>query len=124
MKNYVSRFAIILIALLFIDSQSLAQQDIEDTIDLTIEISAIDKISFKAIKSVNKGISVLDAIAQIVVLKTKNTSYGPMIVSLAGIKAEANNFWAFYVDEKMSNMGAHELVLMEDSFIFLNLESF
>ncbi|HAY41061.1 MAG TPA: hypothetical protein DCX64_02205 [Gammaproteobacteria bacterium] len=124
MKNCMYKFAFILFAFLFNNSLSFAQQELAQSIDLTIEVSSVGDISLKATKAVERGITALEGISQIVVLKTKDTSYGPMIVSLGGVKAEGNRFWALYVDEKMSMVGAQEVVLNEDTYILLNLESF
>jgi hypothetical protein len=47
-----------------------------------------------------------------------------MIVSLAGVMALGNTYWALYVDDKMSMVGAKDVILDKDTHIRLNLESF
>ena len=77
-----------------------------------------------AVKQVEKGLNSFEAISQIVIVGSKDTSYGPQIMSLGGIEAIGNTYWALYVDGKMSMVGAQDVILMSDTFIRLNMEAF
>jgi hypothetical protein len=87
-------------------------------------VSSSNEVNINAVKLVVKGISAMDAISELVVVETKETSYGSMIMSVAGVEAVGSNYWALYVDGKMSIVGAQDVVLDEDTFIRLNLEPF
>ena len=76
------------------------------------------------VKEVEKGINSYEAIKQIVVVGSKDTSYGPQIMSLGGVEAVGNTYWALYVNGLMSMVGAHDVILSEDTFIRLNMEAF
>ena len=52
------------------------------------------------------------------------TQYGKMITSLNGMEAGKNQFWAFYVDGKMANVGADSYKLQGGNQISFQLESF
>jgi len=95
-----------------------------ETVQLTLVISATDQVNITAVKQVKKGISAFDAIAGMVTMKTKDTSWGPQIMALAGIEVEANNYWALYVDGKMSIVGATDIILHTNTVVLLNIETF
>ena len=63
-------------------------------------------------------------LVNLVIVGSKDTSYGPQIMSLGGIEAIGNTYWALYVDGKMSMVGAQDVILMSDTFIRLNMEAF
>ncbi|MEH7414602.1 DUF4430 domain-containing protein [Neobacillus drentensis] len=54
----------------------------------------------------------------------EETQYGKMITSIKGIKAEGSNYWGFYVDGKMANVGAEGYQLQNGNQISFQLESF
>ncbi len=43
---------------------------------------------------------------------------------LGGVEAVGNNYWALYVNGSMSMVGAQDVILLEDTFIRLNMETF
>ncbi len=45
-------------------------------------------------------------------------------MALGGVEAVGNTYWALYVNGTMSMVGAHDVVLLEDTFIRLNMEDF
>ena len=45
-------------------------------------------------------------------------------MSLGGIEAVGNTYWALYVNSRMSMVGAKDVILDDDTFILLNLEAF
>ena len=102
---------------------SLGDNSVE-TVQLTLVITSDDEINLTAIKQVEKGIDSFEAIGQLVVVKAKETDWGPQIVSLGGVEATGNTYWAFYVNGSMSMVGAKDVILLADTFIRLNLESF
>ncbi|MGG1674492.1 DUF4430 domain-containing protein [Neobacillus sp. NRS-1170] len=53
-----------------------------------------------------------------------DTQYGKMITSLNGIKAEGNNYWAFYINGEMASTGAEGYSLQSGNQISFQLESF
>jgi hypothetical protein len=124
MKSLMLKIVFVVLSFFCIASISLAQQSTTDTVNLTLTVSANNEINLNTTKVVIKGISAIEAIADIVVMGTKDTSYGPMIVSLAGVMALGNTYWALYVDDKMSMVGAKDVILDKDTHIRLNLESF
>tara|TARA_X000000368_G_C22376383_1_gene427093 strand:+ start:178 stop:483 length:306 start_codon:yes stop_codon:yes gene_type:complete len=95
-----------------------------ETVQLYLVITSSDKINLTAVKAVEKGINSYEAIKQIVVVGVKDTSYGPQIMSLGGEEAVGNTYWALYVNGSMSMVGAHDVILSEDTFIRLNMEAF
>ena len=95
-----------------------------ETVQLTLAITSGDQINLTAVKQVEKGMNSYDAIRQLVVVGVKDTSFGPQIMSLGGIEAVGNTYWALYVNGSMSMVGAHDVILNEDTFIRLNMEAF
>lgn len=124
MKSFVLKFVFISIAFFSILGLSFADDKAVETVHLALVVSSSNEININALKLVDKGVSAMDAISELVVLETKETSYGSMIVSVAGVEAVRSNYWALYVDGKMSIVGAQDVVLDEDTFIRLNLEPF
>ena len=102
---------------------SLGDNSVE-TVQLTLVITSDDEINLTAIKQVEKGIDSFEAIGQLVVVKAKETDWGPQIMSLGGVEATGNTYWAFYVNGSMSMVGAKDVILLADTFIRLNLETF
>ena len=95
-----------------------------DTVQLSLVITSTDEINLTAIKQVEKGINSFEAINQLVIVGIKDTDWGPQIMSLGGIKAVGNTYWALYVNGSMSMVGAQDVILSEDTFIRLNMEAF
>ena len=98
--------------------------DTIDTVQLSLVITSTDEINLTAIKQVEKGINSFEAINQLVIVGVKDTDWGPQIMSLGGIKAVGNTYWALYVNGSMSMVGAQDVILSEDTFIRLNMEAF
>ena len=98
--------------------------DTIDTVQLSLVITSTDEINLTAIKQVEKGINSFEAITQLVTVGVKDTDWGPQIMSLGGIKAVGNTYWALYVNGSMSMVGAQDVILSEDTFIRLNMEAF
>ena len=103
---------------------SVMAENSNETVQLSLAITSGDQISLTAVKQVEKGINSYDAIRQLVVVGTKDTSFGPQIMSLGGVEAVGNTYWALYVNGSMSMVGAHDVILSEDTFIRLNMEAF
>jgi len=95
-----------------------------ESVQLTLAVTAADRISLTAVKMVEKGLNAYEAIKQLVVVGVKDTSYGPQIMSLGGVEAIGNTYWAFYVNGSMSMVGAQDVILLDDTFIRLNMEDF
>lgn len=95
-----------------------------ESVQLTLAVTAADRISLTAVKMVEKGLNAYEAIKQLVVVGVKDTSYGPQIMSLGGVEAIGNTYWALYVNGSMSMVGAQDVVLLDDTFIRLNMEDF
>ena len=53
-----------------------------------------------------------------------NSTETVQIMSLGGVEAVGNTYWALYVNGTMSMVGAHDVILSEDTFIRLNMEAF
>ena len=95
-----------------------------ESVQLTLAVTAADRINLTAVKMVEKGLNVYEAIKQLVVVGVKDTSYGPQIMSLGGVEAIGNTYWALYVNGSMSMVGAQDVILLDDTFIRLNMEDF
>ena len=95
-----------------------------ESVQLTLAVTADDRINLTAVKMVEKGLNVYEAIKQLVVVGVKDTSYGPQIMSLGGVEAIGNTYWALYVNGSMSMVGAQDVILLDDTFIRLNMEDF
>ena len=124
MKFKVRILAILLIGLFSIQPTISLSDDSLETVQLTLVITAADEINLTAIKLVEKGINSFEAIGQLVAIKAKETDWGPQIMSLGGVEAIGNTYWALYVNGSMSMVGAKDVILLTDTFIRLNLETF
>ena len=124
MKFNLKILAIVLFGFLLLQpSLSFADDSIE-TIQLSLVITAADEINLTAIKQVEKGLNSYEAISRLVTVGVKDTSFGPQIMSLGGIEAVGNTYWALYVNGLMSMVGAQDVILLKDTFIRLNMEAF
>ena len=124
MKFNLKTLAIVLFGFLLLQpSLSFADDSIE-TIQLSLVITSADEINLTAIKQVEKGLNSYEAISRLVTVGVKDTSFGPQIMSLGGIEAVGNTYWALYVNGLMSMVGAQDVILLKDTFIRLNMEAF
>ena len=124
MKFKVRLLVIFLIGLFSIQPIISLGDDSLETVQLTLVITAADEINLTAVKQVEKGINSFEAIAQLVAMKAKETDWGPQIMSLGGVEAIGNTYWALYVNGSMSIVGAKDVILLADTYIRLNLETF
>ena len=124
MKFKVRILAILLIGLFSIQPTISLSDDSLETVQLTLVITAADEINLTAVKQVEKGINSFEAIGQLVAIEAKETDWGPQIMSLGGVEAIGNTYWALYVNGSMSMVGAKDVILLADTFIRLNLEAF
>jgi len=124
MKFKVRILAIFLIGLFSIQPTISLGDDSLETVQLTLVITSADEINVTAVKQVEKGINSFEAIGQLVAMSAKETDWGPQIMSLGGVEAIGNNYWALYVNGSMSMVGAKDVILLADTFIRLNLETF
>ena len=95
-----------------------------ETVQLSLTVTSTGQLNISAVKQVEKGINAFDAIDLLVVMGSKETDWGPQIMSLGGIEAIGNTYWALYVNGKMSMVGAKDVILDDNTFIHLNLEAF
>ena len=124
MKFKVHILSIFLIGLFSIQPTISLGDDSLETVQLTLVITSADEINLTAVKQVEKGINSFEAIGQLVSMKAKETDWGPQIMSLGGVEAIGNTYWALYVNGSMSMVGAKDVILLADTFIRLNLEPF
>ena len=124
MKFKVHILAILLIGLFSIQPTISLSDDSLETVQLTLVITAADEINLTAVKQVEKGINSFVAVGQLVAMEAKETDWGPQIMSLGGVEALGNTYWALYVNGSMSMVGAKDVILLADTFILLNLETF
>ena len=115
---------IFLIGLFSFQPLSVSADNSIETVQLSLAITSADHINLTAVKQVETGINAYDAIRQLIVVGVKDTSFGPQIMSLGGVEAVGNTYWALYVNGTMSMIGAHDVILSEDTFIRLNMEAF
>ena len=124
MKFKVRILVIFLIGLFSIQPTISLGDDSLETVQLTLVITSADEINLTAVKQVEKGINSFEAIGQLVAMEAKETDWGPQIMSLGGVEAIGNTYWALYVNGSMSMVGAKDVILLADTFIRLNLEPF
>ena len=124
MKLYFKILSFFLIGLFSFNPLITLADDVVDTIQLSLVISSADEINLTAIKQVEKGINSFEAITQLVTVGIKDTDWGPQIMSLGGVEAVGNTYWALYVNGSMSMVGVKDVILSEDTFIRLNMEAF
>ena len=124
MKLNLKIFSLLLMGLFSLQSSISYADETPETVQLSMVITASDKINLTTVSQVEKGMNAYEAIKALVVVGVKDTSYGPQIMSLGGVEAVGNTYWALYVNGAMSMVGAHEVVLLEDTFIRLNMEDF
>ena len=124
MKFKVRLLVIFLIGLFSIQPTISLSDDSLETVQLTLVITSADEINLTAVKQVEKGINSFEAISELVAMKAKKTDWGPQIMSLGGVEAIGNTYWAIYVNGSMSMVGAKDVILLADTFIRLNLEPF
>ena len=124
MQFKVRLLVILLIGLFSIQPTISLSDDSLETVQLTLVITSTDEINLTAVKQVEKGINSFEAINELVAMKAKETDWGPQIISLGGVEAIGNTYWALYVNGSMSMVGAKDVILLADTFIRLNLETF
>ena len=124
MEFKVRILAILLIGLFSMQPTISFGDDSLETVQFTLVITSADEINLTAVKQVERGINSFEAIAQLVVMEAKETDWGPQIMSLGGVEAIGNTYWALYVNGSMSMVGAKDVILLADTFIRLNLETF
>ena len=124
MQFKVRLLVILLIGLFSIQPTISLSDDSLETVQLTLVITSADEINLTAVKLVEKGINSFEAISELVAMKAKETDWGPQIMSLGGVEVIGNTYWALYVNGSMSMVGAKDVILLADTFIRLNLETF
>ena len=124
MRLNLKILAVFLIGLFSFQPLSVSAENSIETVQLSLAITSADHINLTAVKQVETGINAYDAIRQLIVVGVKDTSFGPQIMSLGGVEAVGNTYWALYVNGTMSMVGAHDVILSEDTFIRLNMEAF
>ena len=124
MKLNLRILALLLIGLFSMLSSVSYADETPESVQLTLAVTAADRISLTSVKMVEKGLNAYEAIKQLVVVGVKDTSYGPQIMSLGGVEAIGNTYWALYVNGSMSMVGAQDVILLGDTFIRLNMEDF
>ena len=123
MKTMKSLLAFLLIGFVSITA-STASFAADDTVQFTLEIDADDQITLNAVTQVTKGLNAIEALSQVVVMGIKDTDWGPQIMSLGGVEAVGNTYWALWVNGEMSMVGAQDVILDADTVISLILTAF
>ena len=124
MKLNLRILTLLLIGLFSMLSSVSYADETPESVQLTLAVTAAHRISLTSVKMVEKGLNAYEAIKQLVVVGVKDTSYGPQIMSLGGVEAVGNTYWALYVNGSMSMVGAQDVILLDDTFIRLNMEDF
>ena len=124
MRLNLKILVIFLIGVFSFQPLSVSAENSIETVQLSLAITSADHINLTVVKQVETGINAYDAIRQLIVVGVKDTSFGPQIMSLGGVEAVGNTYWALYVNGTMSMVGAHDVILSEDTFIRLNMEAF
>ena len=124
MKLNLRILTLLLIGLFSMLSSVSYADESPESVQLTLAVTAADRISLTSVKMVEKGLNAYEAIKKLVVVGVKDTSYGPQIMALGGVEAIGNAYWALYVNGSMSMVGAQDVILLDDTFIRLNMEDF
>ena len=124
MKLNLKIFTLLLMSLFSILSSVSYADESPESVQLTLAVTAADRINLTSVKMVEKGLNAYEAIKQLVAVGVKDTSYGPQIMALGGVEAIGNTYWALYVNGSMSMVGAQDVILLDDTFIRLNMEDF
>ena len=124
MKLNLRILTLLLIGLFSMLSSVSYADESPESVQLTLAVTAADRISLTSVKMVEKGLNAYEAIKKLVVVGVKDTSYGPQIMALGGGEAIGNTYWALYVNGSMSMVGAQDVILLDDTFIRLNMEDF
>lgn len=104
---------------------SLAVEDTTaNTVQMTLEIVADDQITLNVVTQVAKGLNAIQALQQVVAMGIKDTDWGPQIMTLGGVEAVGNTYWALWVNGEMSMVGAQDVILDADTTISLILTGF
>ncbi|MCS5590943.1 MAG: DUF4430 domain-containing protein [Gammaproteobacteria bacterium] len=123
MKTMKSLLAFLLIGFVSITA-STASFAVDDTVQFTLEVVADDQITLNAVTQVTKGLNAIEALNQVVAMGIKDTDWGPQIMSLGGVEAVGNTYWALWVNGEMSMVGAQDVILDADTVISLILTEF
>ena len=126
-KTIRSLFAFLVIGFVSVTAMttSLAVEDTTaNTVQMTLEIVADDQITLNVVTQVAKGLSAIQALQQVVTMGIKDTDWGPQIMTLGGVEAVGNTYWALWVNGEMSMVGAQDVVLDADTTISLILTGF
>ena len=127
MKTIRSLFAFLVIGFVSVTAMttSLAVEDTTaNTVQMTLEIVADDQITLNVVTQVAKGLNAIQALQQVVAMGIKDTDWGPQIMTLGGVEAVGNTYWALWVNGEMSMVGAQDVVLDADTTISLILTGF
>ncbi len=104
---------VVMVFALRINSASAPVNKDTDTIDKTTSyIFTAEKDNQNALRLINKHVK----------LGTKKYSFGIMIESVNGIKADKDSFWAFYINNKFAQKGVSDTFLSKGDKIELRLE--
>lgn len=127
MKTIRGLFAFLVIGFVSVTAMttSLAVEDTTaNTVQMTLEIVADDQITLNVVTQVAKGLNAIQALQQVVAMGIKDTDWGPQIMTLGGVEAVGNTYWALWVNGEMSMVGAQDVVLDADTTISLILTGF
>ena len=84
----------------------------------TTETPASEAFSYRG----EEGKTALELLRENYNIETEEYSFGEMVVSINGVAAGEGEFWAFYVDGEMSEVGAGELVTSDGQLLEWKLE--
>ncbi|MBX4204907.1 MAG: DUF4430 domain-containing protein [Candidatus Doudnabacteria bacterium] len=68
------------------------------------------------------GRNALDLLKVFHQVDTKDTSYGPMIIGIDGVKPDSSHYWGFYVDGKLADRGADQYITKNGEHIEWKLD--
>jgi hypothetical protein len=69
-----------------------------------------------------EGRTALDLLKENHNVELQSYSFGDMVVGIEGVKADSSNFWAFYVNGNMAQVGASQYVTKDGDVIEWKLE--
>ncbi len=68
------------------------------------------------------GKNALDLLKEKYAVETQHFDFGDMVISIGGVKADENYFWAFYVNDQVAQVGASSYITKSTDDIKWKLE--
>jgi len=81
-----------------------------------------DNLLWSGSKKFDLGTNCLTAMKEMVPVETQQTTFGPMVLSIKGVKAPADYYWSLYIDNKYATTGINDCKLYSNKLVMWKLE--